>query len=181
MTHTPVLAERKVAFLERLAQGQSANRACAELGLNRSSLYHIRSTDPEFARAWEACYRMAFEEVRDQVVEKALVATGRIVDVPLVDAAGDPVLDDDFEPVTVRTLVDYDPRVLVKLLDKTLASADGPGQTNVVVSNTTNVNALPPAPRIVRTAAPAEILEAEAVEVTEGATAQTMSPVEASA
>jgi len=56
--------------------------------------------------------------MRDDVDEKALAATGCVAEAVALDPrTGDPVLD-DFEPVTYRRLVDYDPKVLPVLLGK---------------------------------------------------------------
>lgn len=117
--------EQKHAFLERLASGSPVVEICRELGLNRASIYYARNADPEFGAAWESCLSINMDAIRDEVLRKALVASGRIVRDFVVDEFGEPVLDDDFEMVTVERLTDYDARVLVKLMDRTLPSADG--------------------------------------------------------
>lgn len=140
MSGAPILAETKHAFLERLATGHPVAAVCRDLGINRASIYHARYADVEFGRAWELCLQIDLEAVRDEVLRKAMAATGRIVEEPLLDEDGCPVLDDDFEPVVMRRLVDYDARILAKLIDKRVPSVDGPNQTNVQVNSTTTVH-----------------------------------------
>ncbi|WP_413873487.1 hypothetical protein [Albidovulum sp.] len=163
----------KEAFLERLMETGNVLVACAQLRLPRPNVYYWRARDDAFRVAWETALEAFNDQLSAEVVETAR-ALGVGAWRPALDEGGNPVLDAEFEPVMVLDVSHVDARILSKLIDKRVRSVDAPTQTNVVVSNTTTVNALPPAPRIVRTAAPAEILEAEAVEVTEAATARTV-------
>lgn len=149
MSGAPIPADAKHAFLERLAAGRPVVEICRELGLNRASMYHARGADPEFGQAWEDCLRVRMDAVRDEVVQKVLAASGEIVRVPLLHPeTGDPVLDDDFEPVVVERLVDYDRELTKALFNKVVPSADGRPGPSVSVSNVVSVEA-PPRPRLV--------------------------------
>jgi len=111
-------ARAKEAFLSEIVEHGNVSRACARLGLNRSTVYAWRE-DPEFASAWTVAFELRRDAMRDEVVEKALAATGYVAEAVATDPrTGEPLLDDDFEPVTYRRLVDYDPRVLTSLLGK---------------------------------------------------------------
>lgn len=111
-------ARAKEEFLSELVEHGNVSRACARLGLNRSTAYAWRD-DPAFARAWHAAFELRRDAMREEVVDKALAATGYVAEAVATDPrTGEPVLDDDFEPVTYRRLVDYDPRVLTALLGK---------------------------------------------------------------
>ncbi|MEM1380754.1 MAG: hypothetical protein AAGH41_09025 [Pseudomonadota bacterium] len=168
--------DRKEAFLSDLALHGSVARACRATGVARSVAYHWRASDPAVAEAWDNAMVIRLDEIRDEVVEKALVATGRIVEENVFDDQGNPVWDaeaDDF--ATVRRLVDYDPQILKSLVNKTLVSADGRNapsvQANVQVNLTTQER-----PAVVRRAerpswarhadAEAEFIDAEIVEDT---------------
>ena len=65
------------------------------------------------------------------------------------DEDGQPILDDDFEPVLVLDVSHVDARILSKLIDKRVPNVDGPAQTNLQVNTTVN-NSLPTKPRLVQ-------------------------------
>ena len=160
----PVLVplEKKHRFLEELTRTGNITIACEVAGVNRATAYHWRSND-QMKAAWDLALQIRTDVIREDLVEKAMAATGHIVDEYLRDEDGQLVLDDDFAPVVRKRLIDYDARILSKLLDKVLASADGKAQTNVQINN--SVNALPSKPRLV---APSVIEDVEyTVEVTE--------------
>ena len=153
MSGVPIPADAKHAFLERLAAGRPVIEICRELGLNRASMYHARRADPDFGRAWDDCRTISMDAVRDEVMRKVLAASGDIVGVPLLHpVTGEPVLDDDFEPVVVDRLVDYDRELTKALFNRVVPSADGAPATSVSVSNVVSVEA-PPRPRLVTPAA----------------------------
>lgn len=51
--------ERRERFLELLAAGAGARRACGEVGLSHTAAYNRRRRDPAFAREWRAAQRTA--------------------------------------------------------------------------------------------------------------------------
>lgn len=164
MSGVPIPAEAKHAFLELLAAGRPVVEICRELGLNRASMYHARRADPEFGRAWDDCRSISMDAVRDEVMRKVLAASGDIVRVPLLHpATGEPVLDDDFEPVMVERLVDYDRELTKALFNKVVQSADGAPVTAVQVNNLVGAE-LPERPRLV---VPEDAIEAEFEELTD--------------
>lgn len=143
--------DRKEAFLAELIAHGSVTRACERSGVARSVAYHWRQTDDEVARMWEQSTVIRMDAIRDEVVEKALVASGRIVEEHALGEDGLPLWDDDLgDFVTLRRLVDYDGQILKSLVNKTLASADGRNAPSVTVN--TQVNVAPQRPNVVRQA-----------------------------
>lgn len=138
----------KTDFLAALQECGNASEACRRVGVNRSTAYSWRG-DAAFEAVWEDALRIRRESIRDELIEKALAATGRVVDVPVLDDEGRPVLDDDFEPVTSKRLVDYDGNVLRALLGKFVRSEDGAPVTAVQVNNSHHVHEPPERPRLV--------------------------------
>jgi hypothetical protein len=106
-------------FLEILAETGNVSRACRRLALNRTTAYEWRS-DAEFASAWDRALELHRHLVREELIDKAMAATGHVLERPALDEDGQPLLDDDFEPVTYRQLVGHDPRIMVKLMEKFL-------------------------------------------------------------
>ena len=143
---TIIPLEKKHRFLEELTRTGNITLACECAGVNRASAYHWR-TDDKMKAAWDLALQVRTDVIREELVEKALVATGHIVDEYLRDEDGELVLDENFEPIVRRRLIDYDARIFTKLLDKVLPSADGTSQTNVQINTT--VNAMARKPRLV--------------------------------
>jgi hypothetical protein len=140
----------KRTFLERLVETGNVMAAAAQLGLPRTSVYYWKNRDPEFRRAWDLAMEVNRDSLREEVIETAkAIGLGRWVEV--LDDDGQPVLDEDFEKVMRYETGHVDSRVLNKLLDKVLPSADEPATTSVNVSTTVN-NELPQRPRLVRPA-----------------------------
>jgi hypothetical protein len=141
-------AEVRGTFLERLAETGNVMRVCAELGLTRQAVYYWRATDEDFWRAWQWALDIFNEQLTSEVIDTArALGTGRWV--PLLDDAGQPVLDDNFERVMVFETARVDARILAKLIDKRVRSVDGPAQTNVQVN--AMIDATPrPSPRLIR-------------------------------
>jgi hypothetical protein len=141
--------EATATFLTRLVETGSVVQACARAGLPRTSVYAWRARSEEFAQAWRTALAIFDESLEQEVVETArAMGVGRWV--PLLDDAGEPVLDDQFERVMVYRTDNVDVKVLAKLIDKKVRSVDPTG-TAVVVNTSTVVNAAPrPSPRLIR-------------------------------
>ncbi|MEZ5778518.1 MAG: hypothetical protein R3E44_09160 [Paracoccaceae bacterium] len=148
----PVLAqlygEKGDEFLQYLRQFGHVTYAANMTGLTRRTFYDRRLKNPAFAEAWDECVAAFEEELTHRVVQTALeMGTGKWV--PVLDEAGEPVLDDQFERVFEFKTSHVDPRVLTKLLSLRMSSADGPATTNVQVN--TMIDATPKAsPRLIR-------------------------------
>ncbi|MEM7120557.1 MAG: hypothetical protein AAF563_04720 [Pseudomonadota bacterium] len=150
-------------FIGLLMETGNVSEAARTLGINRMTAYGWRD-DPELARRWDVALDVARQGLRERVVETAC-ALGVGGWVPARDPITDEVvLDDDFEPVMRFETRHVDPRVLMKLMDKTMRTEDGAPVTAVQVNNHVQ-GALPPAPRLVMPAADA--VDAEFEEATD--------------
>jgi len=139
----------KRTFLERLVETGNVMAATAQLGLPRTSVYYWKNRDPEFRRAWDLAMQVHQEQLTQDVLDTArALGLGRWVQAT-DPKTGDPLLDEDFEPVMVLDVSGVDARILSKLIDKRVPSVDGPATTNLNVSTTVN-NELPQRPRLVR-------------------------------
>jgi hypothetical protein len=147
-------------FLGLLAETGSVSRSAALAGINRHTAYQWRDGDADYSVAWERALEASREQLRERVVETAcLLGLARMV--PVVDAlTGEPVLDDELEPVTQPDVSGVDARVLIKLIDRTMRSADGPAVNAIQVNSTVRVER-PPRPRLVR---PGDVQDAEFTE-----------------
>jgi hypothetical protein len=180
----PVLAqlygEKGDEFLQYLRQFGHVTYAANMTGLTRRAFYDRRLRNPAFAEAWDECVAAFEEELTHRVVQTALeMGTGKWV--PVVDADGQPVLDEDFERVYEFKTSHVDPRVLTKLLSLRMSSADGPPQTTTNVQVNATVNAEPRAmPRLVRCSPDASVRPrgAEFVEFTEAVQASPYEPLD---
>lgn len=164
----------KEAFLEKLMETGNVLVACAQLRLPRPNVYYWRARDDAFRVAWETALEIFHEQLTAEVVDTAR-ALGVGVWRPQVDEAGEVVLGPDFDPVMVLDVSGVDARILSKLIDKRVRSVDGPAQTNVQVNSHTTVNALPQAPRLVRAAPSATVINSEPLSGIEDASARTTS------
>jgi hypothetical protein len=117
------------------------------------SLYMARCASEDFDRLWHFAELSRRDEIIHSTLRKAMVATGTVVAMDLVNPDnGEPLLDEDFNPIRGERLVHGNAAILSTLLTKVLASADKPSgpSTLVQVNNTNNVgNELPPRPRLV--------------------------------
>ncbi len=159
----PTTVETKREFLAALAQTGNVKLSCKRAGISRSAAYHWRLTDPEVASAWDLALHASLDGLREEVVETArTMSLGRWIEV--LDENGQPVLDDNFEKVMQYDVSHVDARVLIKLLDKALPSADGAATTSITVQNDTHVHTAPkPMPKLVRPLMTTDVVDVEFV------------------
>ena len=113
----------KRTFLERLVETGNVMVACAQLGLPRTSVYYWKHRDADFRRAWDLAMQVHQEQLTQDVMDTAReLGLGRWVQA--ADENGEPMLDDDFEPVMVLDVSHVDARILSKLIDKRVPSVD---------------------------------------------------------
>jgi hypothetical protein len=67
-----ITSEEKERFLEALGKTFNVSRSAELISRNRSSLYKLRETDPEFAAAWEEVVERCLDDVEQVVFERAL-------------------------------------------------------------------------------------------------------------
>lgn len=148
----PVAREAEERFLDLVASTGNSTAAARAVGFHRNTFYKRAAADDGFRRRWDAAQSMSRRNIAEEVLDKAMVATGRLVEEPVLDAQGNLVLNDDLEPVMVRKLIDGDARILAKMLDKFIQSEDGPATIGVQVNNLMPEPppAPPPPPRVMR-------------------------------
>lgn len=143
---TPAKQER---FLDVLAETGNVLEACRILGMNRSTMYHRKAGDPEFAAKWDFALQMNVDHLRQVVVRTVTDLMPVVIRVPLKDRNGEVVLDDDFEPIMVPMPAGGDMELLRSVASRAVFPENR--NTNVQVNNSTTVNAaLPKRPKLVQ-------------------------------
>ena len=152
MTHP---TDVRLSVLTSVQRHGSVSRAAREAGVGRNTVYAWADQDASFARELERARTISREVVQSEVLQKAMAATGHVVEVPLTDDKGRPVLeqvlDQDGEPVidddtldyvyrqaTRQELRFYDSRILSKLIDKMV-----PGEVQRVDARNINAEVTP--------------------------------------
>jgi hypothetical protein len=68
-------AERRILFLERLAELGSVRRAAAIAGVTRQAVWKLRQRAPAFRAAYEAAWRQSVELMADTAIDRAIHGT----------------------------------------------------------------------------------------------------------
>lgn len=66
-----LVADRRQAFLEALAQSGNVTEACEQSGLSRASAYRLRRSDEVFAAAWTEAREAGTDALEDEAVRRA--------------------------------------------------------------------------------------------------------------
>ena len=67
-----ITAKERERFLEVLSTTFNVSRSAKAIGRNRTSLYKLRGTIPEFAAAWDEVIEECLDDVESVVFERAL-------------------------------------------------------------------------------------------------------------
>lgn len=68
----PALApDKKLGFLAVLAEGCQVGKACAAVGIHRSTAYDWRDQDEEFAAAWDNAMKVGVSALEDEAHRRA--------------------------------------------------------------------------------------------------------------
>jgi hypothetical protein len=65
-----VPAAQLETFLDRLGETASITAAARTAGLQRSTLYHLRERDPEFAACWDKAAKLGIERLQDEAMRR---------------------------------------------------------------------------------------------------------------
>ena len=134
----PTVLERTTdRLLDLVSQGYPISKAAAATGMARSTVYHRLSTDPVLANRMDVARQQARDNLREDVLQKASILSGEIIEEVVLDENGEPLLDSDFEFVTRRRLINYEPTVINKLLGTLVHTEDGPSRIEVRTTVTT--------------------------------------------
>lgn len=149
MYHHEITPAKQERFLDVLAETGNVLETCRVLSLNRSSMYHRKAGDPEFAAKWDFALQMNVDHLRQVVIRKVTDLMPVVITVPLKDRNGEVVLDDEFEPIMVPMPAGGDMDLLRSVASRAVFPESK--QTNVQVNNSTTVNApLPKRPKLVQ-------------------------------
>lgn len=64
-------SQKRQTFLDTLAVTCNVNIACAEAAMSRSSVYHLRRRDPEFAELWRQALLMGYDRLEERLLRRA--------------------------------------------------------------------------------------------------------------
>jgi len=64
-------SKKRQTFLDTLAVTCNVHIACAEAGMSRSSVYHLRRRDPEFAELWRQALLMGYDRLEERLLRRA--------------------------------------------------------------------------------------------------------------
>lgn len=127
------------AYIQAVLDGETPIAAARKIGTNPLGIMLARHASEEFNDACHLADLIIRENCLHEVVRKAMVATGSVHMVPVRDPdTGDLLLDEDFNPILAPRLVNGNPAILSKLLERLVASSDkpqAPVQVNVAQTN----------------------------------------------
>jgi len=133
--HDDVISD---VFISTLEQGANVSDACRAVGLSRVAMYTRRERCPVLADRWERAISRASREravrlltMADEHMAGQLDMGWEYVTDPVT---GDPVLDDDFEPVRRSNIAPRDLAAMRREARSTLDGPDGGTQNNIQIS-----------------------------------------------
>lgn len=125
-------------YLTAIMGGATPAEAANVAGCSQLEVYLARHADERFNHMVQIAQLAQREQIQAEVIRKALVASGHVVEMALTDDAGDPILDEDFEPVKGLRLVNSNSSILTKLVERLLASSDKPAAPVQINMNQVN-------------------------------------------
>jgi len=126
-------------FLNAVIATGSISDAARLTGTHRNTWYQHATNYPAFRAKWDVALEEARRALSQELVDKAMAATGEIVTEYVTDPiTGDIVLDDDFEPIIKKRLVGYDGQILKTMINKFVRSSDD--APSVTIQNNTQIN-----------------------------------------
>lgn len=133
---------QQAVYIAKLMAGSSPFDAALAAGVSPLGVYLGRHADERFNQAVQIAEMAARDQLTAEVLQKAVVACGHLVELPVHGPDGEPVLDDNFEPVKRLHLVSNgsSPPILSKLVEKLIVSSDKPVSPVAIQVNQNNVN-----------------------------------------
>ena len=121
-----ITVQEREQFLDTLRTTFNVSKAAAMIGRNRTSLYKLRQSVPEFAAAWDDVIEQCLDEVEQIVYERALEGKQPVNNIFLLRHRRAHIYG---EKVTVEH--EQNVEVIVELMPPRTARL-GPGQDDVV-------------------------------------------------
>ena len=115
MSNSNRTRERAIAFCAALAETANVGRACAAIGIGRTTAYEWREADKEFAEMWDRAMKIGVTALEDEAkrrafegVDKPIIHKGQFTYEYERDDKGNLVFDEhtqeiDDKPVVIKT------------------------------------------------------------------------------
>jgi hypothetical protein len=110
--------ERAIAFCAALAETANIGRACAAVGMGRTTAYEWREADAEFAELWDRAMKIGVTALEDEAkrrafegVDKPIVHKGQFTYEYERDEKGNLVFDEHTEEIDDKEVVIKTPRL----------------------------------------------------------------------
>lgn len=103
----PIPADLNAQFVRLLSIAGNVKWACDQVGVSKGTMYERRKRDAAFARDWDLAVKQATEDRAAAIlagVDDHIVSHLKTQLIQLTDENGQPVVDEDFEPVYVSTI-----------------------------------------------------------------------------
>ena len=143
---------QQARFLSALVAGKTPVVAAKMVGSDELGIMLARCASAEFNDLYQLILLAKRDNALFETLEKARAASGSVHMVPVLNPdSGDPLLDEDFEPILAPRLVNANGTILAKLLDRLVEAADKPSPATAIQINNSNSggNDLPPMPRLI--------------------------------
>ena len=144
--------DQQARFLSALVAGKAPVNAAKMVGSDELGIMLARCASAEFNDLYQLILLAKRDNALFETLEKARAASGSVHMVPVLNPdSGDPLLDEDFEPILAPRLVNANGTILAKLLDRLVEAADKPSPATAIQINNSNSggNDLPPMPRLI--------------------------------
>lgn len=91
--------EKRQTFLDMLAVTCNVGLACAEAGMSKGGVYHLRRRDPEFAELWRQALLMGYDRLEERLLRRAGAGVND------VEFGGDDAPEDPLDPELALNLL----------------------------------------------------------------------------
>lgn len=144
--------DQQARFLSALVAGKSPAVAAKMVGSDELGIMLARCASVEFNDLYQLVMLAKRENALAETLDKARAASGSVHMVPVLNPDnGEPLLDENFDPVLAPRLVNANGTILAKLLDRLVEAADKPSPATAIQINNTNeqANNLRPLPALI--------------------------------
>ena len=144
--------DQQARFLSALIDGKSPSAAAKMVGSDELGIMLARCASAEFNDLYQLLMLAKRDNALVETLDKARAASGTVQMVPVLNPdSGEPLLDENFEPIVAPRLVNASGPILAKLLDRLVEAADRPTPATAIQINNSNSVAddLPPMPRLI--------------------------------
>lgn len=144
--------DQQARFLSALVAGKSPAFAAKLVGTDELGIMLARCASVEFNDLYQMVLLAKRDNALVETLDKARAASGSVQMVPVLNPdSGEPLLDENFEPIVAPRLVNANGTILAKLLDRLVEAADRPTPATAIQINNSNeqANNLRPLPALI--------------------------------